>query len=113
MPPIRYIFNIIRPLLRLFRDLVTAFRLRYLDIDITYGLDDPAYTGILTGFMYAAVTPSRIGRDIVFTADFTKPVLDWNMGAKVSITPVQVVLPVIRFVTNRQVLRLGWRMIRD
>ncbi len=113
MPPIRYIFNLAGPLLRLFRDLVTAFRLRYLDIDIIYGLDDPAYTGILTGFLYAILTPSRIGRDIILTADFTKPVLDWNLGAKVSITPVQVVLPVIRFVTNRQVLRLGWRIIRD
>ncbi len=105
-------FNLGRPILQLFKDFVYAFRLKYLDIDITYGLDDPAYTGILTGFMYAVSGFSRIGTNLRFTSDFTRQVLDWNLRVKVSVIPIRIIPPLAGFVTNRNVLRSGLRIIR-
>jgi hypothetical protein len=112
MPLIGDIFNLGRPTLQLFKDLIYAFRLKYLDLDITYGLDDPAYTGILTGFMYAVSGFSLAGRNIRFASDFTRQVLDWNLQVKVSVIPIRIIPPLAGFVTNRNVLRSGLRIIR-
>lgn len=105
-------FNLGRPILQLFKDFVYAFRLKYLDIDITYGLDDPAYTGMLTGFLYAVSGFSRTGHNIRFASDFTRQVLDWNLRIKVSVIPIRIIPPLAGFVTNRNVLISGLRIIR-
>jgi hypothetical protein len=112
MPLIGDIFNLGRPTLQLFKDLIYAFRLKYLDLDITYGLDDPACTGILTGFLYAVSGFSRTGNNIRFASDFTRQVLDWNLRVKVSVMPVRIISPLAGFLTNRNVLRSGLRIIR-
>ena len=104
--------NMIAPLFRLTRDIIAAFRLKYLDIDITYGLKNPAYTGIFTGFLYAVRGLAQTGQNIRFSPDYARQVLDWNMKARISTTPVQIVLPMARFVTNIQVLKSASMMIR-
>ncbi|KPQ42178.1 MAG: hypothetical protein MPEBLZ_03264 [Candidatus Methanoperedens nitroreducens] len=53
------IFHLSGPLLRLFKDLIYSFRIKYLNIDITFGLEDPAYTGIITGFLHSIFFPLR------------------------------------------------------
>jgi len=113
--PPRDIFNLampIMPMLRLFKDLVSTFRLKYFDLDMTFGLRDPAYTGILTGFLHAVAGSLQIGRNIRWTADFTEPVLEWNLKAKAALTPVQILPPVARFIASRQVLRSVGMMFR-
>lgn len=100
VPPAKNSLNLSLPLLRLLKALAAAFRLKYLDIDITYGLNDPAYTGMLTGFLHAAGGSFR--RSVRFAPDFTRPVLDWNIRAKATIKPIQIVLPVARFVASRR-----------
>jgi hypothetical protein len=101
------------PVLRLIKELIYAFRLKYLDIDITFGLKDPEYTGIITGILHSIFGYLQAGKNIRWTADFTKPVLEWDMKAKVAVTPVRILPPIVRFVTTRQVFRAGMRFIRD
>ena len=111
-PHLGDIFSFSRPMLRLFKELIYSFKLKYLDIDITFGLNDPAYTGIMAGFLHSILGIMQ-GHTIRWSADFTKPVLEWNLKAEAAITPIQIVLPLARFITNRQVLRSGLRIIRD
>ncbi len=100
VPSAKKILDISVPLLRLLKELYAAFRLRYLDLEITYGLIDPAYTGIMTGFLHAVC--GSFWRSVRFVPDFTgRPVLDWKIRAKATIKPVQIVLPVARFVSTR------------
>lgn len=106
------IFYLSRPILRLFKDLIYSFRLKYLNIDITFGLNDPACTGIMTGFMYSILGFLKEGYIVRWTADFTKPVLEWDMKAQAAVTPIQILPPVARFITNRQVLRSGLHIFR-
>lgn len=101
-------FSLSRPMVRLFKDLIYSFRLRYLDIDIIFGLKDPAYTGIIAGFLHSITGIIHKGQTIRWSADFTKQVLEWNLKAEAAITPIQIVLPLARFLTNRQVLRSGF-----
>ncbi len=104
--------NLSRPMLRLFRDLIYAFRLRNLNIDITIGFNDPAYSGILTGFLHSILGPFQAGHTIRWTVDFTKSVLEWNLKAEAAITPIHILLHLTRFLTSRQVLRSGFQFIR-
>lgn len=112
MPPIGDILNLIVPALRLFIGLVRAFRLKYLDIYVTFGAGDPGYTGMLAGYLYAIQGSSRMGHNIRWSADFTRQILDWNMRAKISLIPVRMLPPVAGFVTSGRVLRSGLRIIR-
>jgi len=111
MPPIREFLNMTGPLLRLFKDFVCAFRIKYLDIDITFGMEDPAYTGVVTGFLHAAGLSRKV-HNIRWTPDFTGQALDWDIEGKAALTPVQIIPPVARFVTNPKVLKSGWRILK-
>lgn len=110
MPPAKDFLNMIGPLLRLFKDFIYAFRIKYLDVEVSFGLKDPACTGIITGFLHAAGL-SRTGHNIRWTPDFTGQAFDWDVKGKAALIPVQLIPPVARFITNRQVLRSGWRII--
>lgn len=112
MSPVRDFLNMTGPLLRLFKDFIYAFRIKYLDIEVTFGLNDPAYTGIVTGFLHA-IGLSRTGHNIRWRADFTGQAFDWDVKGKTALIPVRLIPPVARFITNRQVLRYGWRIMRN
>ena len=107
------IFHLSRPLLRLFKDLIYSFRIKYLDVDITFGLEDPAYTGMITGFLHSILFSLRAPYTINWNADFTRPVMEWDMKAEAAITPIQILQHLAKFITNWQVLRSGLRIIRN
>ncbi len=111
MPPVKDFLNMTGPLLRLLKDFIYAFRIKYLDIEVSFGLKEPAYTGIITGFLHA-LGLSRLGHNIRWTPDFTGQVLHWDVEGKVALIPVRLIPPVARFITNPQVLRSGLRIIR-
>ena len=111
IPQVKDILILAEPLLRLFRDVIRAFRTKYFDMDITFGLVDPAITGILTGFMHAVRGSSGMGRNIRFAPDFTGEVLDWNLRAKASVTPFIIVVSLVKFASDRKVLKLALRAI--
>lgn len=112
VPPIGHIVKMIEPMFRLLRELLATIRFRYLKIDTVYGMDDPAYTGILTGYLHALKGSSQMGHNVSFTPDFTRPILDWDLNASVIIMPIRIIPPMARFVTNTQVLRSSWGIIR-
>jgi hypothetical protein len=111
IPQVLDILILAGPLLRLFKDIIRSFRLKYFDMYIVFGLDDPACTGILTGFMHAVRGSSVIGQNIRFAPDFTGEVLDWSLKAKASVTPFEIVVSLVKFLTSRQVLNLALRSI--
>lgn len=108
-PPVKDFISLAGPAIRLIRELLSAVRLRHFELDTVYGLEDPATTGMLTGYLHALTVP----RIISFTPDFTQPVLDWDLDLAASFTPIAAVPPIIRFATDLQVLRAGWRIIRS
>lgn len=46
-------------------------------------------------------------KDFKFTPDFTKQVLGWSLRSKASITPIKIVIPLVKFAANRKVLRFA------
>jgi len=111
LPHVRDFLNMAGPIMRLFKDFIYAFRVKYLDIEVTFGLKYPACTGIITGFLHA-VGLSHTGHNIRWTPDFTEQAFDWDVKGKAALIPVRLIPPVARFITNRQVLRSGWRILK-
>ncbi|TFH42725.1 MAG: DUF2953 domain-containing protein [ANME-2 cluster archaeon] len=109
--PITFL-NVIKPLLRFSRGLFATISFRHLSIDTTYGMEDPGLTGMLTGYLHAVKGSTQLGQNLQFTPDFTRSILDWDMSASASITPIRIFPPIARFVINRQVLRSGWEILR-
>ncbi|MCK4938053.1 MAG: DUF2953 domain-containing protein [Methanosarcinales archaeon] len=112
-PPIEVTVNLVGPLLLLIRKLVTIPRFKYVDVDITYGLDDPAISGILTGLLHSIKGASQIGNSVRFTPDFTHPLLNWDFKILTTITLIRAFFPLAKFVSNIHVLKFGWAMIRS
>ncbi|MCX9082248.1 MAG: DUF2953 domain-containing protein [Candidatus Methanoperedens sp.] len=108
-----YMFDLSRPMLRLFKDLIHAFRLKYLNMDLTFGFNDPAHTGILAGFLQSIFGSFQAAQSIRWRVDFTRSVLEWDMKAEAAIMPIHIFLHMIRFLTSRQVLKSGYQFIRD
>ena len=106
-------FYLSRPILQLFKDLIYAFRLKYLNMDLRIGFQDPAYTGILAGFLHSIFGSFQAGHTIRWSVDFTRPVLEWNLKAEAAVTPIYILLHMTRFLTSRQVLKSGFQFIRD
>ncbi|MCD4846097.1 MAG: DUF2953 domain-containing protein [Methanosarcinales archaeon] len=109
---IRHITGLVKPMRKLSREMVNTIKFRHLKIDTIYGLDDPAHTGITAGFFYATLGSCKTEHEIRFTPDFTGPMLDWDMMAQITFTPINIFPPIIRFSTNRQVIRSVWGIIR-
>ncbi|MCZ7358420.1 MAG: DUF2953 domain-containing protein [Candidatus Methanoperedens sp.] len=98
---IKDFFNLAGPMLQLLKELVYAFRFKYIRFDITFGLNNPACTGILTGFLHA-VGLSQMG-NVRWAPDFTRQVMDWNLEAKTSVIPIRLLPPFAKFITNSHV----------
>jgi len=109
IPQVKNFTPLIGPLMRLIRDLLSIFKFRHFELDTVYGLEDPAYTGMLTGYLHALSGQHNIS----FRPDFTQPVLDWDLDLATAFTPIAIVPPITRFATNPRVLRSGWRIIRS
>ena len=111
MPPVRDLLNMTQPVLRLFKDLFNAFRLRYFDVNIIFGHSDPAYTGFFTGLVHAALSSFGVGQNIRFKPDFTAEVMDWKFRAEATITLFGIIIPFVKFAASRKVLRLALKSI--
>ena len=110
-PSIRNYLNLTEPVSRLIYGMFGSFRVNNLDFHITYGMNNPGVTGIITGFLHALTGLFRMGSNIKFTPDFNGQIMDWNVRGMVIFTPFKLVLPAIFFITNIEVLRFGRRVM--
>ena len=109
--PFRNYLNLTEPVLRLIYGIFGAFRFNNLDFHMTYGMNNPGVTGIITGFLHAVTGLFRMGSNIRFTPNFNGWIMDWNIRGMVIFTPFKLVLPAIFFITNTEVLRFTRRVM--
>lgn len=105
------IFDLIRPMFQLLKDLIKCFHFEDINIKVKFGANDPAYTGILTGIFYAMTSYFQSGNKIRLAVDFERPCLEWDMVVKAAFTPIRMLPVIMRFITDRRVLKSGFRMI--
>jgi len=103
-----------RPAITLVRRMVRSIRIRELSCNATFGLSDPADTGMLTGFLYAATAPIARSPVVSVRLDpvFWDQTFGYRAGGSIGITIGRLILPVIIFGCERSVRAEIVRYIR-
>ena len=106
---VRRIFELFRtlhrPVTALARKVLQRIDFKELSCSVTFGLDDPARTGTLSGFMYAVFAP--IARhpavSIRLHPVFHEQAFTYCIMGSIGVTAGRMIIPVIKFLCDRAV----------
>ncbi len=103
-----------RPAITLVRRMVRSIRIRKLSCNATFGFSDPADTGMLAGFLYAASAPIAHSSAVLIRLDpvFQDQTFGYRARGSIGITIGGLILPVIIFGCERSVRAEIVRYIR-
>jgi hypothetical protein len=103
-----------RPVILLVRRMVRSIRIRELSCDATFGFSDPADTGMIAGFLYAASAPIARSPAVSIRLDpvFWDQTFGYRARGSIGITIGRLILPVIIFGCSRPVRAEIVRYIR-
>jgi len=106
---VRRVFELFRTLHRpgttLARRLVQRIDFKELSCRVTFGLDDPAETGALSGFMYAAFAPLTRSPAISIRLHpvFHEQAFAYRVRGSLGVTVGRMIIPLIAFLCDRSV----------
>ena len=115
---VRHIFELFRtlhrPVTALARRVVQRIDFKELSCRATFGLNDPAETGMLSGFLYAAFAPlTRYPAvSIRLHPVFHEPAFAYRVRGSLSVTVGRMIIPAIRFLCDRAVRGVLVRRVR-
>ncbi|HEY3361773.1 MAG TPA: DUF2953 domain-containing protein [Methanosarcina sp.] len=105
-----------RPLFRLFSDLLNGIKIKRLESYMTFGLSDPADTGILCGFIHAVagLVYSRC-RHCSFSINpvFMNPMVDFRGNMEISVRIYSMIFPMLKFIFNGKTLSFTYSIIKE
>lgn len=94
-----------RPVTALARRVVQRIDFRELSCRVTFGLNDPAETGMLSGFLYAAFAPLTRSPAVTVRMHpvFHEQAFAYRVRGSLGVTVGRMVIPVIAFLCDRAV----------
>jgi hypothetical protein len=105
-----------KPALRLFSDLLNGIKIKHLESYITFGLSDPADTGMLCGFIHSVtgLVYSRC-RHCSFSVIpvFMNPMVDFRGNMEVRVRIYSLVFPALKFIFNGKTLSFTYSIIKE
>ncbi|MBA1342788.1 MAG: hypothetical protein C5S52_04235 [ANME-2 cluster archaeon] len=103
-----------RPVTTLARRVVQKIDFREVSCRVTFGLDDPAETGMLSGFLYAAFAPlTRYPAvSIRLHPVFHEQAFAYRVRGSLKVTVGRMIIPAIRFLCDRAVRGMIVRRVR-
>ncbi|MHC1755884.1 MAG: DUF2953 domain-containing protein [Methanosarcina sp.] len=105
-----------KPLFRLFSDMLNAIKIKNLKADLTFGLSDPADTGMLCGFIHAILgTVYSRCRSCSFSVCpvFMESLLDFRGSAEIRIKIYSLIFPFIKFIFNGKTLSFTYSIVKE
>jgi hypothetical protein len=105
-----------RPLFNLFSDLLHGIKIKRLESCMTFGLSDPADTGMLCGFIHS-VSGFLYSRckycSFSINPVFMDPILDFQGNAEVRVRIHSLIFPFIKFTFNRKTLSFTYSVVKE
>jgi len=103
-----------RPVATLARRVVQRIDFKELSCRVTFGLNDPADTGMLSGFLHAASAPlTRFPAVSIWLYPvFHEPAFTYRVRGSLKVTVGRMVIPAIRFLCDRGVRGVIWERVR-
>jgi hypothetical protein len=105
-----------KPLFRLFSDMLNAIKIQNLKADLTFGLPDPADTGMLCGFIHSilGVVYSRCHRcSFSVCPVFMESLLDFKGSAEIRVKIYSLIFPFIKFILNGKTLSFTYSIVKE
>lgn len=105
-----------RPLFRLVSDLLNGIKIKRLDSYVAFGLDDPADTGMLCGFVHsiAGLAYSRCSHcSFSINPVFMSPIMDFRGSMEIRVRIYSLIFPMLRFMLNRKTLSFTYLIIKE
>jgi hypothetical protein len=105
-----------KPLINLFSDLLNGIKIKRLESCVTFGLSDPADTGMLCGFIHsiAGFIYSRCSYcSFSVNPIFMDPMLDFRGNAEIRVKIYSLIFPFIKFVFNKNTLSFTYSVVKE
>lgn len=105
-----------RPLFRLFSDLLNGIKIKRLESYVTFGLSDPADTGMLCGFIHAiaGLAYSRCNHcSFSINPVFMNPMMDFRGDMEIRVRIYSLIFPMLKFMFNRKTLSFTYLIIKE
>lgn len=105
-----------KPLFRLITDILNAIKIKNLKADLTFGLPDPADTGMLCGFIHAFLgTVYSRCRSCSFSVCpvFMESLLDFRGSAEIRVKIYSLIFPIIKFILNGKTLSFTYSIVKE
>ncbi|MDN5308980.1 MAG: hypothetical protein PWP14_374 [Methanolobus sp.] len=103
------------PILQLVEDILKKIHISEIKCNLLYGFDNPADTGIVSGYVYAlrGYLHTQYDRIRLYAEPtFVEEKMDVHMLADISFRIASLVPAVVTFLLNRDVRRVSWALIR-
>lgn len=103
--------GLLRQMLLLLKGILSCIHLRKFELQLKLGLDSPADTGFLFGYVYAVrgLLPTKY--NIAINPEFSEAIIEGHSSGTVTLTPICFVGPLFRFVFSKASLRVFWGII--
>jgi len=105
-----------KPLFRLVSDLLNGIKIKRLESNVTFGLSDPADTGMLCGLLHsvAGLAYSRC-RHCSFSINpvFMNPMMDFRGDIEIRVRVYSLIFPMLKFMFNRKTLSFTYSIIKE
>ncbi|MDQ1274610.1 MAG: hypothetical protein QG610_182 [Euryarchaeota archaeon] len=105
-----------KPLFRLLSDMLNAIKIKNLKADLTFGLPDPADTGMLCGVIHAILgTVYSRCRSCSFSVCpvFMESLLDFRGSAEIRVKLYSLIFPFIKFILNGKTLSFTYLIVKE
>ncbi|MGB9927307.1 MAG: DUF2953 domain-containing protein [Methanosarcina sp.] len=105
-----------KPLFRLISDVLNGIKIKRLESRVTFGLSDPADTGMLCGSIHA-ITALIYGRckhcSFSINPVFMDPMLDLRGKAEIRVRIYSLVFPFLKFISNGKTLSFTYLFLKE
>ncbi|MEG3225285.1 MAG: hypothetical protein BME94_07165 [Methanobacteriales archaeon Met13] len=93
---------------RILQALLNSMKLEKLSLDLNLGLESPADTAVVTGYIWAFTESTRylIPADISVTPDFQNQIMDGSFNIDIKMKLLRITLNLIRAITKKPVRSL-------
>jgi hypothetical protein len=105
---IKLIYEALPHLERILYSFLRSIKLEDLSISLNFGMESPADTAIITGYIWAFIASTKylLPMNISVTPNFDKRVIEGSLDLKLRITLVRITLELLRAITKKPVRSL-------